>query len=51
MGMLLLFVCVLALVLIDVPIAVALGIVALTAMGGVVGRLAKQWTVRDVSFR
>jgi len=32
MGMLLLFVCVLALVLIDVPIAVALGIVALTAM-------------------
>jgi C4-dicarboxylate transporter, DctM subunit len=32
MGMLLLFVCVLALVIIDVPIAVALGIVALVAM-------------------
>lgn len=32
MSMLLLFVCVLALVLIDVPIAVSLGIVALTAM-------------------
>jgi tripartite ATP-independent transporter DctM subunit len=32
MGMLLLFVCVLALVVIDVPIAVALGIVALVAM-------------------
>src|SRR5438045_5293361 len=32
MAILLLFVCVLALVLIDVPIAVALGIVALTAM-------------------